>query len=865
MTYCRGQPAVLARTIVEHSGNGGKFAPGADDSLLRARRAERERDLLVAVSDAARGAVSMELAMEKALEAVCTATGWDYAEAWLADGPHWRRLPLWYGSRDRFEAFHLGLEEQPDGALPPLVGQTVASGYATWIRDISTVSTAEFSRTSLALQYGLHATLALPLTGHGRVLAVLVFMLAAPRERDEATVEIMEFVGAQLGATLGELKARLDLERSEERFRLIAENVGDAFWLTDGTFSRNFYISPAAERVWGLSLEQMYRDPDQSYWGPMLSEDRERIARIIERVRDENLDYEYRIRRPDGEVRWLREHTRRIRDEDGVVTRIAGVTSDITDIHRQEEELHRWAERFELAAGAAGIGIWEYRFGEDAMTWDARMYDLYGVDPATFTADYASWKALLHPEDRDSYERQVLDDVAGNSPFDTEFRIVRPDGQVRHIRSRGIVVRDTGGEPVRITGVNLDITTQRETERRLANAQRMESIAQLSAGVAHDFNNILGTVKASLQLVARHRALATDARALERITRAVDAIDRGASLAQRLLAYSRRQRLVSEKIDVAALLTGMAALLRRTVGSGIVVELDLAPELPAVKTDASQLENAMVNLALNAREAMPHGGRLAIRVDRATVGAGDNRGRAASAPDGQSWVADGKSIPAGEYLRITVTDSGHGMTPEVRARAFEPFFTTRQAGEATGLGLSSILGFVRQSGGNVTLDSAPDAGTSVGLYFPAAGRPPESGRVESADRRETSTGTGGEHILVVDDDDDLREVTAEALESLGYRVEAAACAADALDILERHPGIALLFTDIVIPGGMDGIQLAEAARARRADLKVLFVSGYAEDAIRRSGVCPERFRWIQKPVDMDDMANIVRQTLDAPA
>jgi len=323
--------------------------------------------------------------------------------------------------------------------------------------------------------------------------------------------------------------------------------------------------------------------------------------------------------------------------------------------------------------------------------------------------------------------------------------------------------------------------------------------------------------------------------------------------------------LVSEKIDVAALLTGMAALLRRTVGSGIVVELNLAPELPAVKTDASQLENAMVNLALNAREAMPHGGRLAIRVDRATVGAGDNSGRAASAPDGQSWVADGKSIPAGEYLRITVTDSGHGMTPEVRARAFEPFFTTRQAGEATGLGLSSILGFVRQSGGNVTLDSAPDAGTSVGLYFPAAGRPPESERVESADRRETSTGTGGEHILVVDDDDDLREVTVEALESLGYRVEAAACAADALDILERHPGIALLFTDIVIPGGMDGIQLAEAARARRADLKVLFVSGYAEDAIRRSGVCPERFRWIQKPVDMDDMANIVRQTLDAPA
>ncbi|MCZ7599644.1 MAG: response regulator [Gammaproteobacteria bacterium] len=177
--------------------------------------------------------------------------------------------------------------------------------------------------------------------------------------------------------------------------------------------------------------------------------------------------------------------------------------------------------------------------------------------------------------------------------------------------------------------------------------------------------------------------------------------------------------------------------------------------------------------------------------------------------------------------------------------------------------MSSILGFVRQSGGNVTLDSADDAGTSVGLYFPAAGRPPESARAEGTDRREQDTGTGGERILVVDDDDDLREVTVEALESLGYRVDAAADAADALDILERHPDIALLFTDIVIPGGMDGIQLAEAARARRADLKVLFVSGYAEDAIRRSGVCPERFRWIQKPVDMDDLTSIIRNTLDA--
>ncbi|MCZ7599645.1 MAG: ATP-binding protein [Gammaproteobacteria bacterium] len=250
----------------------------------------------------------------------------------------------------------------------------------------------------------------------------------------------------------------------------------------------------------------------------------------------------------------------------------------------------------------------------------------------------------------------------------------------------GIVVRDSDGKPVRITGVNMDITVQRDTERRLAQAQRMESIAQLSAGVAHDFNNILGTVKASLQLVARHRAIATDARALERIMRAVDAIDRGASLSQRLLAYSSRQHPVSERIDVAALLTGMTGLLRRTVGNGIVVELELAPELPGVKTDASQLENAIVNLALNARDAMPHGGRLAIRVDRAVVGAGDDGGRSASAPDGQSWVADGKSIPSGEYLRITVTDNGRGMTQSVRARAFEPFFTTRQTGEATGPG-----------------------------------------------------------------------------------------------------------------------------------------------------------------------------------
>ena len=381
----------------------------------------------------------------------------------------------------------------------------------------------------------------------------------------------------------------------------------------------------------------------------------------------------------------------------------------------------------------------------------------------------------------------------------------------------------------------------------MRHVQKIESIGELTGGVAHDFNNLLTAVLGNLELLRKR--LPPDPATDRLIDGAMQGAQRGAALTQRLLAFARRQALEPRPVDLSDLVRGMTDLLRRSIGPAIEIAIDLPAGLPPALADANQIELALLNLAVNARDAMAQGGKLTIETANVYL---DER-----------YAADQTEVTPGQYAMIAISDTGTGMPPEVIARAFEPFFTTKDIGHGTGLGLSQVYGFVKQSGGHVRIYSEVGSGTSVKLYLPRllsdAAADVEETTVASAG------GVGSETILVVEDDDDVRAYTTETLRDLGYRVLEAGHGEAGLKVLREHPEIALLFTDVGLPGGMNGRKLSEAAVAQRADLKVLFTSGYTRNAIVHDGRLDAGVELITKPFTQSVLAQKLRDILDAQA
>ena len=398
-------------------------------------------------------------------------------------------------------------------------------------------------------------------------------------------------------------------------------------------------------------------------------------------------------------------------------------------------------------------------------------------------------------------------------------------------------------------GIIHDLTERKRTEAQLVQAQKMETVGQLSGGVAHDFNNLLTVILGNADLLAERLKARPD---LESLARSIlRAGERGAELTQRLLAFSRRQTLQPRQIDVNALIGNVRDLLRRTLPEDIAIVLRLADDLPAAFADPAQLESALLNLALNARDAMPDGGGITFATADALL---------------SSDYSDAHpEVPPGSYVTVSVTDDGEGMPSEVTARAFEPFFTTKEVGKGSGLGLSMVYGFVKQSNGHVSLYSEPGLGTTVRLYLPAIGEAVEPVGAGSPQDMEFISTRTGETVLVVEDDPFVRSYAVACLESLGYRTIAAADGHDAIQVIEGDGHIDLLFSDIVMPGGMNGWELVERARRRRPDLKSLLTSGYAIEALTARGRLLPGRAFLNKPYRKAELARQVRAVLDRPA
>jgi PAS domain S-box-containing protein len=409
-------------------------------------------------------------------------------------------------------------------------------------------------------------------------------------------------------------------------------------------------------------------------------------------------------------------------------------------------------------------------------------------------------------------------------------------------------IHDESGQTVGFAKVTRDLTERRAIEEQLRQVQKMEAVGQLTGGIAHDFNNLLTVISGNVETVQR-RMSRTDPGLYRYLDAAARAVERASTLTHRLLAYSRRQPLQPKPVELNRLIMGMSDLLGRTIGASITIETVLAGGLWHASLDPNQLENAILNLAVNARDAMPNGGKLTLETANAHLD--------------EEYARANAEVTAGQYAMLAVTDTGIGMTPDVVEKAFEPFFTTKEIGEGTGLGLSQVYGFIKQSGGHVKIYSEPGEGTTVRLYLPRL-REHAADVQEDVPMMQPPPPGGRETILVVEDNDDVRAYATDILRELGYEVFEATEGDAALSLIASEPRIKLLFTDVGLPGPFNGRQIADEARKLRSDLKVLFTTGYAQNAIIHQGRLDPGVQLIVKPFNFAGLAAKIRQMFDEP-
>jgi two-component system, cell cycle sensor histidine kinase and response regulator CckA len=507
----------------------------------------------------------------------------------------------------------------------------------------------------------------------------------------------------------------------------------------------------------------------------------------------------------------------------------------------------RWAEailreseaRFRQLTENISEAFWMIDVAKKEVLYVSPAYEsIWGRTCASLIKQPHSFLEAIHPDDRP----RVLGTLEGESdaPYELEYRIVRGDSSVRWVRDRAFPVRNAMGLVVRIARVAEDVTEKRQWEMQLRQSQKMEAVGRLAGGVAHDFNNLLSVIFGHSAL------LKASPPSQERLTNSVSEInraaERAAALTQQLLAFGRRQVVEPRLLDLGALLAELEKPLQHLVGEDVHLTILLASGRSQVNADPSQVNQVLMNLVLNARDAMPQGGELTIETRNVEFGSasGTNQSEARS----------------GRYVLLSVTDTGCGMTPELQARVFEPFFSTKT--DSTGLGLSVVDGIVTQNGGHLTVATRPAFGTTFNVYLPAVEEPPDQPLPSTASKAAPASET----ILLVEDEDPVREVTALLLESLGYHALQVAGAQEALDLVQdRKIKIDLLFTDVLMPG-MSGRELAEAFRVHDPSIKVLFQSGHTDDIVVRLGILNAEVAFLQKPFTVGSLAKKIRQLLD---
>jgi PAS domain S-box-containing protein len=526
----------------------------------------------------------------------------------------------------------------------------------------------------------------------------------------------------------------------------------------------------------------------------------------------------------------------------GSPDRVLTLAIETTERKRQEDRLRSSEARLSRAQRMANLGSWEQDLESGELQLSDDACRIFGIQPEESRTTMETLFSRVHPEDRVSVRETIQNAPARGGCSQIDHRIILPDGTERFLRQYIEPLGNEAGRS-RLLGTVQDVTEYKHLEEKFRRAQRLEGIARLAAGVAHDFNNLLVVINGYAQMILSE--LKADDPLREQAQEIINAGNRAAALTRQLLAFSRKQVMRPRAIDLDRLLTDLEKMLRRLIREDIEVKRNLTPELWSVKADPDQVEQVIMNLVVNARDAMPKGGVLTIGTSNVELG--------------EQEVKGFLDLKPGRYVSLSVTDTGTGMTAETKRRLFEPFFTTKPSGEGTGLGLSMVYGIVKQHGGDVSFYSEPGLGSTFKIYWPATDQP-----IERAARPEEPRAPhrGNETILLVEDDEKVRELVRQMLLLQGYNVLVTRQSSDAIGVAGKHDGpIDLLLTDVVMPQ-MSGQQLAEQVVALRPGIKVVFMSGYPGGITSERGPFDPTAFLLQKPFTMDTLGQILRQVLD---
>ncbi|WP_291861938.1 ATP-binding protein [Bradyrhizobium sp.] len=573
------------------------------------------------------------------------------------------------------------------------------------------------------------------------------------------------------------------------------------------------------------------------------------------------------FRRSDGTVTWMRWHMQPWRQPDRSVGGAVLAMEIVTAPNESAERLAASESLLRLSQEAGHIGSYDWDIGGGPNLWSDEQCRLHGIEPSgARSISIDEWRNLMHPDDLPVIEQRLADIIETGGSGELEHRIRGPNG-VRWIYSRGQIVREPG-KPTRLIGINMDITERRKLEDdlreltrtleqrveqevaareaaqiKLAHAQKIRSIGEFTGGVAHDFNNLLTVITGSIDTLAEGVA---DRPQLAAIVQMIgSAADRGAKLTSNLLAFARKQPLRPRSTDVEALIATTSDLLTSVLGRQIEINYIKRGYVGTVFVDPDQLSSALVNLGINARDAMPNGGRLTIDADTVAI----DQDEAAL-----------RDLSAGGYVAISITDTGTGIDKAIQSKIYEPFFSTKGIGEGTGLGLSMVYGFVKQSGGHIDFETVEGKGTTFRLYLPTSEHPPSL----ASDNLRKRLPRGHETILCVEDDAIVRDFVTQQLQALGYQTIAVSNATEALEEVRSGPPIDLVFTDIVMPGSMDGWKLAELILQMRPGTRVIYTTGYSDVSSERLG-SDAGILLLEKPYRLSRLAEVVRHAIDSPA
>ncbi|HJQ53807.1 MAG TPA: PAS domain S-box protein [Gemmatimonadaceae bacterium] len=649
----------------------------------------------------------------------------------------------------------------------------------------------------------------------------------------DATGVVTHFLGCQEDITERKISHE-KIRDSEERFRQLADNMQEVFFVVSSDLRTKLYLSPSYEELWGRTRQSAEDDP-ASFIEGVVEEDREELFANIAAAQKGVIPapVEFRVRRPDGSIRWVLAHAAPIKDVAGKVYRITGSALDVTDRRLAQEALRESETRFRLLGEATFDGV---VISVDGIIREANqgLANIFGC-----TVDGA-------------IGRPILDFVDPESHLEVKSRMTRANSGVyecvgRHSSGRKIFIEVAakrymyGGEVARIAAIR-DVTERRVLENQFRQAQKMEAVGRLAGGVAHDFNNLLTVIMTYTEMLAED--LAGNESHREDLGEIRKASEAAASLTKQLLAFSRQQVVEPKLVLLEDVLTNADKMLRRLIGEDVEL-LTIVGDRCSVMIDPHQLEQVIMNLAVNARDAMPAGGKLTLETSIVELDA--------------EYARDHWPAVAGRFAMLAVSDTGVGMDEETRARIFEPFFTTKEVGKGTGLGLATVYGIVKQSNGFIWVYSEPGKGTSFKLYFPLVAGETTAANVEN---RKPTRGT--ETILLVEDSSVVRAAAARILQRAGYTVLEAPTSRSAVDIAAKKQNrIDLLLTDVVMPG-MSGREVAEEFARLRPTARVLYMSGYTDDAVVRHGILQPGISYLQKPFTGETLTAKVRAVLDRP-